>query len=819
MDKKSWPWRKKSAEKTIIATNKFDISPKGIDEQIPKPPVADEVRPVGPVRNLSEIIASVLLDSHAKDALVLKQENLAQEEKAGQEKAEVQVVFLKKELDEAIKQSVAANEKITDSDAALKHCMQQLSSLREEQERKTLDAAMKASSESEKERKHFEEKFREMSRRLADLAIENTNMSKALVLKEKSFEELRKRSSQTAAEFNGLMTRLESTEKENTFLKYEFHMLEKELEVRNEELEYTRRSAEASHRQQLESIRKITKLEAECQRLRIQMRKKLLGPFASAKMKNEVEMLGRKPNPIRDLVLRETHSEKSPEIPVRNINFLVEQLRGTEEENRVLKDILTKKNAELRASRIMYSNTASRLSQVKCTSPLSNELHRSPVFDTGSDDGVSSSGSWANALITELEHFRDAKLKSSPDCKSIEVSDISLMNDFVEMEKLAILSSEAPYGDRNHLLSADRQLIPVVQRNAGCIEKMDNSFDWLQEVLSAIFKQQRISKRSLIELLDDIKIALGYMSHPPVESDDQNVCNLQEENKRLKDEQTSVEAMLQTTTNTVETLTKKLQESEERIKSLNLELETIKASKGTFEDQIENQKLINEDLDTQLAVSKAKLNEVLQRFSSLEVELEDKYNCCEELEATCLELQFQLESVAMKDSLNYSINDDTRHQDDLEITAASLKLAECQETILNLGKQLKALATPREAALFDKVFNTSNSTATATFNKHLNRRFSLRDQMQAEDTAKGIIVKSPTKDSRNLSNNVTASGTPNTLICAPEAKPDPKHKHNNTSVGSLAIIVPVKKQGGASFLRRLLMRTKKRNSKKSRFNP
>ena len=37
------------------------------------------------------------------------------------------------------------------------------------------------------------------------------------------------------------------------------------------------------------------------------------------------------------------------------------------------------------------------------------------------------------------------------------------------------------------------------------------------------------------------------------------------------------------------------------------------------------------------------LNEVLQNFSSLEVELDDKNNCCEELEATCLELQLQLE--------------------------------------------------------------------------------------------------------------------------------------------------------------------------------
>ncbi|KAF2294748.1 hypothetical protein GH714_015991 [Hevea brasiliensis] len=91
-----------------------------------------------------------------------------------------------------------------------------------------------------------------------------------------------------------------------------------------------------------------------------------------------------------------------------------------------------------------------------------------------------------------------------------------------------------------------------------------------------------------------------------------------------------------------------------------MELEATRESKGMIEDQMENQKTINEDFDTQLTVAKAKLNEVLQKFTSLEVELEEKSNCCEELEATCLELQLQLESVAKKESLNYSINEDER---------------------------------------------------------------------------------------------------------------------------------------------------------------
>ena len=60
-------------------------------------------------------------------------------------------------------------------------CMQQLSSLQKEHEQKVHDVVMKATSESEKEHKKLEEKLRETSKKLADLAIENTNLSKACV--------------------------------------------------------------------------------------------------------------------------------------------------------------------------------------------------------------------------------------------------------------------------------------------------------------------------------------------------------------------------------------------------------------------------------------------------------------------------------------------------------------------------------------------------------------------------------------------------------------------------------------------------------------
>ncbi|MCI30808.1 filament-like plant protein 7-like, partial [Trifolium medium] len=86
---------------------------------------------------------------------------------------------------------------------------------------------------------------------------------------------------------------------------------------------------------------------------------------------------------------------------------------------------------------------------------------------------------------------------------------------------------------------------------------------------------------------------------------------------------------------------------------------------------------------------------------------------------------------------------------DLEITAASEKLAECQETVHNLGKQLRSLAAPKDASLFDNVIaaqltNTNTSSATTTTASKMNpspappkvmkaKNRSLLDQMLSED--------------------------------------------------------------------------------------
>lgn len=1031
-------------EKTIFAMDKVVSPSRIIEEEVHKLSTDKETGFGKSSKSLNEKLATVLLDCHAGDDPSSKHAQKSQQEIRGKDKAEQEP----ESTEDLYKEESA--ETTTTTDGELLH---PLSCVEEEQEQRSCGAIPNISKEQDKIQKELEEKLRETYKRIDDLTAESTHLTNALLAKERSIGDLLKCKQQADAEFSTLMGRLDSTERENAFLRYEFHMLEKELEIRKEEMDYSRQCADESHKKYLENAQKASKLEAECQRLRLLLQKRSPGPAGLVNMRNEVgvmrretDMRRRKPGPARELIYKNNDIGNSTEVE-KSIGLMIKRLQDLDEENKALKRILTKKNTELDSSRIMYAETASRLSQAEILLrklsenqksmelaryyPAPNELALISDFDIVGDDGTISSGSWANALVSELEHLRTAEATNHNNSKAIEVPDMSLMDDFVEMEKRAIISVDTP--KRGYCSdTSGRELVPVEQ-DLGFSERKqeiqfkytttEKSFDWLQIVLNAILEEKCISKRSLDELFDDIKIALGCIKHPtscksdthkksrhPGEADSFSVdsfssvaeakgnqhfnsnlrksvdriikliegiapksfiCNncpdcleenrhsdisqsptskeyfvhvfqwkvsdlnpllhqlvhtckdlltgradyenfieevafaldwsinncatstnasiardkikkhfsfhlsqnenenenlidvddkikqsfcslpdaypdhqcvifntknnqydLLEENRKLKDDlrnaksaKKDLEAKLQLITDESQDLRKQFQEAQNSIKGLESEMETLEESKRITEDQIEKQKLINEDLDTQLTMAHAKLYDIFQKFSSLEVELEDKKNSCEELEATCLELQLQLESIVKKESPAYGRHEVEKiYQTGWEITTASSKLAECQETILNLGKQLKALASSSEAALFNRIVSTTSTMAMVnpTQKKNLIKRSSLRNHMQAEDNAKAthepvqieesIIAKGAQKPPFLQSEKGSAMQVPKILVNAPETSLTSDQNDRSNAAGSLAI-VPSKKQGGFGFLRKLLLRRKKGKGK------
>lgn len=69
--------------------------------------------------------------------------------------------------------------------------------------------------------------------------------------------------------------RFDGLEKENFDLKYKLHTVTKELEIRSAELEYGKKASDVMSRHHADSLKKIARLEDECNRLRMMVRKKL----------------------------------------------------------------------------------------------------------------------------------------------------------------------------------------------------------------------------------------------------------------------------------------------------------------------------------------------------------------------------------------------------------------------------------------------------------------------------------------------------------------------------------------------------------------
>lgn len=303
-----------------------------------------------------------------------------------------------------------------------------------------------------------------------DKQIHNA-FKRALLGKDKLIEEISKHRDQLEADLNAFMLRVESIEKENASLRYEVRVLEKELEIRHQETEFNRRTADVAQKQQQESAKRIAKLETECVRLRLLVRKRLPGPAALKRMKNEVEMLG---------VGKDQTETRRRKTNPSSLASSVEKLHMMEEENRIDLKYAVKNN-------------------------LVREQSLATLSDFGSDDKGSCAESCASATISsQLEHFKNEKRLGTPSRSYMETSDMNLMDDFAEMEKLAV--------DYHHSSEESSSIIGPSRTPELLIWKTREHHGPFDDLLKMLFDHSRALKRNPHEVLEDTKVSLVHNS-------------------------------------------------------------------------------------------------------------------------------------------------------------------------------------------------------------------------------------------------------------------------------------------------------------------
>ncbi|MBA0849082.1 hypothetical protein Goshw_011188 [Gossypium schwendimanii] len=375
--------------------------------------------------------------------------------------AEAEALALKNHLESVTLLKLTAEDRASHLDGALKECMRQIRNLKEEHEQKLQDLAVSKNKLCEKIKLELEAKIAYLDQELRKSAAENDAISRSLQERSNLLVKITEEKSQAETQIECLKGNIESCEREINSLKYEMHVVSKELEIRNEERNMSMRTAEAANKQHMEGVKKIAKLEAECQRLRGLVRKKLPGPAALAQMKLEVESLGRdygdtrlKRSPVRPST---PHTPAVTDFSLDNAQkfhkeneFLTERLLAMEEETKMLKEALAKRNSELLASRNLCAKTSTKLQTLEAQLAISNQ-QRSPskasnspsvtsVSEDGIDDEKNCADSWATSMIFELSQFKKEKSIEKLN-KTENVKHLDLMDDFLEMEKLACSSN------------------------------------------------------------------------------------------------------------------------------------------------------------------------------------------------------------------------------------------------------------------------------------------------------------------------------------------------------------------------------------------
>ncbi|KAL2652872.1 hypothetical protein R1flu_021000 [Riccia fluitans] len=423
------------------------------------------------LKSLSDKLSVAITEITAKETLVKQHAKVAEEAVSGWEKAEAEAAALKQQMDLLMEQKLATEDRVSHLDGALKECMKQLRHVREDQEQRIHETMVIKTREYDKLREEMEAKLAEYGQHLHEAraeALESRGEAHALsnVLQEKTnaLSDMSDARARAEAEVKVLQVRLQSLDKENASLKYELHVLNKELEIRNEEREYERKATENASKQHSESVKKIAKLEAECHRLRILVRKKLPGPAALAQMKQEIDALGgskevqydgkkrRSLSFARSNTSRDSDSAADSHHDPFHAEVLAEKMAAMGEELKIVKEALARRDGELQASRLMCAKTATKLSHAEeqleiarsggkgmtKTRFISHKRvgSRGLGFKDSSDNPVEA---WeaASALVAELDQF-----KKTPDNQSTPAK-LDFMDDFAEMERLALASERA----------------------------------------------------------------------------------------------------------------------------------------------------------------------------------------------------------------------------------------------------------------------------------------------------------------------------------------------------------------------------------------
>ncbi|KAL5704378.1 hypothetical protein ACHQM5_022817 [Ranunculus cassubicifolius] len=271
----------------------------------------------------------------------------------------------------------------------------------------------------------------------------------------------------------------------------------------------------------------------------------------------------------------------------------------------------------------------------------------------------SCSDSWASALITELDQFKNPKpINKNLTSMSIE---IDLMDDFLEMERLASLPPT-----RN----TKREIEPGVE--AAMLERMGE----LETKLEKVEAEKAALEEALAESQEQLKTSQNQL-------------------KECEDEIMELHKQLDITENSKQAAEGEVKEYKDKIMELHKQLDITKNSNQAAEGEMKAEIAKREVVESKLIAMDAEVLTLRSKVGSLEKEVEEERVSSAEIMTRCQKLEDELSRKRQEAKQRQSAisNGESKIKQEKELEVAAGKLAECQKTIASLGRQLKSLAT------------------------------------------------------------------------------------------------------------------------------
>jgi len=591
MDRRSWLWRRKSTDRSPAET---ETSPSSASERLTDEQDTAKSSPNSTqspeiwskeleddsnvkMKVLSERLSSVVQDIRAKDDLVKQHSKVAEEAVLGWEKAEKEIASLKTQLNAATAKNSALEDRLGHLDGALKECVRQLRRAKEEQDQTVQDALAQQAQQWESHKTDLELRIVELTARLEA------------------------KSERSVATDGDTGSKLAALEKENSALKVQLLAKTEELELRTIEKELNRRAAETASKQQLEGIKKVAKLQAECRRLQAAARRPSM-------------------------------------------------------------------NVELRRS----PSSACAESVTDCQSDCSD--------------------SWASALITKLDQFKDDKNSASTRTASLASADIGVMDDFLEMERLAS-ANDSSRGDAAVEDASGRlaKLEEKVRKVAAEKAEREKALHEAQRELRTCRHRVMVAEEKSAELQRQLNLANG----------EKHAMGTEVEAAEAK--RSELEGKLELARAEIADLLDRGRILEERLeseKALTLELaakyqdmEALGAEKREISAQLEASRSEAKKLSDKITLFERKL----EVEKALSIRLATKCHGIDALEAKKKGVELELESAREKiASLHMRVS--SLELEVQEEKASSTELATRCEELEALGKHRDELRTQLESA-------------------------------------------------------------------------------------------------------------------------